>query len=184
MARTLEVMHPYQPFAGVLLLPGRTPFGSTSPVTLPDGRPVAQIRWHQWSAAARFDILDASGGAELAAGGRKGLWGRVFEVTGPGGALLLDLKLSAWGLAGRGTVTLPGGQRLTTKGNWTGRTFQLLDGSGSVVARLATTSGVLALRQDSLAFEMAAPVLSIVQAIGLAQCMRAAVAASRAAARG
>jgi hypothetical protein len=40
------------------------------------------------------------------------------------------------------------------------------------------------MRQDSLAFELTAPVLSIVQAIGLAQCMRAAVEASRSAASG
>lgn len=175
-------MHLYEPFSGVLLLPGRTPFGSTSSVTLPDGQPVAQIRWHQWSMAARFDILDAFGAAELAAGGRKGFWGRGYQVTGPGGAALLDLKLSGWGPTGRSTITLPGGQTLATKGNWTGRKFEVLDGSGSPVARIATTSGAFSMRRDSLAFEMTAPVLSIVQAIGLAQCMRAAVEASRAAA--
>jgi hypothetical protein len=175
-------MHPYEPFAGVLLLPGRTPFGTTSAVTLPDGRPVAHIRWHAWSMAARFDILDAFGNAELAAGGRAGFWGRSYQVTGPGGGSLLDLKLSGWGPSGRSTVTLPGGRTLATKGKWTGRRFEVLDEAGSPVARLITTSGVFSMRQDSLAFEMTAPVLSIVQAIGLAQCMRAAVEASRAAA--
>jgi len=68
------------------------------------------------------------------------------------------------------------------KGKWTGRQFQVLDADGTTVAQLATTSGVFSMRQDSLAFEMTSPVLSIVQAIGLAQCMRAAVEASRAAA--
>jgi len=183
-ARTIGVMHPYAPFAGVLLLPGRAPFGSTSAVTLADSQPIAQIRWHPWSVAARFDILDAFGGAELAAGGRKGFWGRSYQVTGPGGGMLLDLKLSGWGPNGRSTVTLPGGQTLATKGKWTGRTFEVLDGSGSPVARLATTSGAFSMRQDSLAFELTAPVLSIVQAIGLAQCMRAAVEASRSGASG
>jgi len=174
-------MHVYEPFAGVLLLPGRAPFGSTSTVTLPDGQPVAQIRWHQWSMAARFEILDAFGAAELAAGGRKGFWGRSYQVTGPGGGVLLDLKLSGWGPTGRSTVTLPDGSALTTKGNWSGRKFEVLDASGSRVAGLATTSGAFSMRQDSLAFELIAPVLSVVQAIGLAQCMRAAVEASRAA---
>jgi hypothetical protein len=175
-------MSPYEPFVGVLLLPGRVPFGSTSAVTLADGQPVAQIRWRPWSMSARFEILDAMGGAELAAGGKSNAWGRSYAVTGPGGGVLLDLKLSGWsGPNGRSTVTLPGGQALTTKGKWTGRKFEVLDGDGATVARLATTSGVFSMRQDSLAFEMTTPVLSIVQAIGLAQCMRAAVEASRAA---
>jgi hypothetical protein len=60
----------------------------------------------------------------------------------------------------------------------------VLDSSGSSVARLVTTSGAFSMRQDSLAFELTAPVLSIVQAIGLAQCMRAAVEASRSGASG
>ena len=174
-------MSPYEPFVGVLLLPGRAPFGSTSLVSLPDGQPVAQIHWHKWSMSARFEILDATGVVELAAGGKSSAWGRSYAVTGPGGAALLDLKLSGWGPGGRSTVTLPGGQTLATKGKWTGRKFEVLDDSGGTVARLVTTSGVFSMRQDSLAFEMTTPVLSVVQAIGLAQCMRAAVEASRAA---
>jgi len=177
-------MSPYEPFVGVLLLPGRTPFGSTSTVTVPDGQPVAQIHWHTWSMSARFEILDAIGVVELAAGRKSNVWGRSYAVTGPGGAALLDLKLSGWGPNGRSTVTLPGRAPLSTKGKWTGRKFEVVDDSEETVARLITTSGVFSMRQDSLAFEMTSPVLSVVQAIGLAQCMRAAVEASRASSGG
>ena len=171
-------MHPYEPFVGVLLLPGHAAFARTAPVTLPDGQPVAQIRWPALSMTHRFDILDAFGDAELAVG-RKGFWGRSYQITGLDGDVLLGLKPSWWFPIGRSVITLPGGQRLTTKGNWTGRRFKVRDGSGSPVARLATTNRAFSLRQDSVAFEMTAPVLSIVQAVGLAECVRVAVRAQQ-----
>jgi hypothetical protein len=57
----------------------------------------------------------------------------------------------------------------------------VVDQAGVPVAQLVTTSRAFSWRPDSLAFELQAPVLSIVQAIGLAQCMRAAVEAQRSA---
>lgn len=50
---------------------------------------------------------------------------------------------------------------------------------GALVAQLVTTSSAFSFRPDSLAFELTTPVLSIVQAVGLAQCMRAAAEAQR-----
>jgi uncharacterized protein (DUF1684 family) len=171
-------MDAYEPFTGVLLLPDRAPFGQVSEVTLADGRPVAQIRWHRWSMAARFDILDATGTTELAAGGRVSRWsGRGYAVTGPGGGVLIEVKMNAMRRGAR--VTLPGGPELTTRGNWSGRRFQVLDADGLDVARIVTTSGLFTLRPDSMAFEVARPVLSIVQAVGLTQCLRAVLEASR-----
>jgi hypothetical protein len=174
-------MDPYEPFTGVLLLPDRAPFGSTSGVTLADGSPVAAIRWQRFSGGARFDILDPSGGTVLAAGSRAGFWGNRYQVLGPRGETQLELKVSGWGLNGKSQVTLPGGRILTAKGNWSARQFAVRERDGGLVADLVNTSRVFSMRQDSLAFELHAPVLSVVQAIGLAQCVRAAVEAQNAA---
>jgi hypothetical protein len=115
----------------------------------------------------------------LASGSRAGFWGRSYQVLGPRQEPLLDLKLSGWGLSGRAAIKLPTGRTLSAKGNWSARKFTVVDESGSLVARLITTSSAFSLRRDSLAFELSAPVLSIVQAIGLAQCMRAAAESRR-----
>jgi hypothetical protein len=173
-------MQPYEPFSGVLLMPDRAPFARTSAVTLVTGQPVAVISWHAWTSRARFEIKDATGVVELARGGREGIFGRRYVVSGPDGEALLGLKLSAWGVGGRSTVTPAGGPALSTKGNWSNRKFSIVDGAGRPVARIVTTSGPLSRRPDSFAFELQAPVLSIVQAVGLAQCMRAAVESDRA----
>lgn len=172
-------MQLFAPYTGVILLPDRAPFGTTSPVALGDGQPVALIRWQNWSMRARFEILDATGTATLAAGGRANLWGRRYQVLDLNSRVLLELKLGVWGPVGRSTITLPDGRQLAAKGNWTSRKFLLEDRSGQTVAQLVTTSGLLSWRPDSLAFELRVPVLSVVQAIGLAQCMRAAVEAQR-----
>lgn len=172
-------MQPYQPFTGVLLMPDRKVFGTTSPVTFPDGTPVAQIRWHNWSMRARFEVLDARGAVELASGCRtRGAFGRAYRVDAARGESLLELKLSAWG-GRRGTVTLPGGHTLTTRGNWSNRKVSVYDRAGRPVARIVRTSPAFAMRPDSYAFEVGVPVLSIVQAVGLAQCLRAAVESAR-----
>jgi hypothetical protein len=170
-------MQPFAPFTGVLVLPDRAPFGSTSPVTLDSGEPVASIRWHRWTPRARFEILGPTGSEVLASGSRVGFWGSSYEVLGPREETILGLKVSGWGLSGRSTVTLPGGRELKAKGNWTARKFAVLDDAGEPVAQLVTTSSVFSLRSGSLAFELRTPVLSIVQAVGLAQCMRAAIEA-------
>jgi len=176
-------MQLFDPYAGVILLPDRAPFGTTSPVALGDGQPVALIRWQNWSMYARFEILDATGTATVAAGGRANFWGRRYQVQDLNSRVLLELKLSVWGPAGRSTVTLPDGRQLLAKGNWTSRKFTVTDAAGLPVARLVNTSALLSWRPDSLAFELTAPVLSVVQAIGLAQCVRAASEAQRTAAR-
>jgi hypothetical protein len=170
-------MNPHAPFTGVLLLPDRPPFGTTSQVTLPDGLPVAAIRWHRFGFGARFDILDPSGGTVLASGARAGISGLRYRLLGPAQEMLLELKLSGWGLSGRTRITLAGGRMLTAKGNWSARQFAVTDERHQPVAQLVNTSRLFSLRPDNLAFETAAPVLSAVQAIGLAQCMRAAVEA-------
>lgn len=167
-------------FTGVLLLPSKSVFGTTADVTLGDGTPVAVIRSKAWSARHKFEIFDA-GTTLLATGGAAGFWGNRYEVRGPAADLLLDVKYG-WTGPKRGTVTLPNGRELTTHGNWSARTFTVADSTGAPVAGLITTSSVWSWRPESLAFEITAPVLTLVQAIGLAQCIRSAVDASRAAA--
>jgi hypothetical protein len=172
-------MQPHALFTGILILPDRAPFGSVSPVTLDTGAPVVDIRWHRWTVRARFDIVEPASGADLAHGERQGFFGRRYGVLSPGGEPLLELKLGLLGVAGRCEVTLPGGRVLTTKGSWSGRRFSVLDEGGQQVAHVVNTSRLFSLRPDSLAFELQAPVLSVVQAVGLAQCLRAAVEAQR-----
>ena len=171
------------PFVGVLQLPDTSVFGTTSAVTTGDGRPVATIRRRTLTMRNRFEILDATETTLLATGAQAGIWGNKFEVMGPQSQFLLSLKFSGWtGPTGRGVVSLPDGRTLATKGKWTAREFTLTDDAGTPVAQLHTTSRVLSLRPGSLAFEIKAPVLSVVQAIGLAQCIRAAVENTAAAA--
>jgi hypothetical protein len=170
----------FAPYAGTLLLPDKAPFGSTSPVTFADGTPAAAIRWHRWSARARFEILDAGGPTVLATGRRAGFGGRNYYLADANEAELLHLKLGFWGANGRSTLTLPAGRTLHAKGNWSSRRFVVSDDAGQPVAHLVNQSRRLSWRPDSLAFELLTPVLSVVQAIGLAQSMRAAVESNRA----
>jgi hypothetical protein len=170
-------MSPHSPFTGTLLLPDRAVFGKESAVTLADGRPVAMIRWHTWSMGARFEIFDVTSNGLLASGGKVGFWGTRYALTGPADQQILELKFGFSGPTGRGTVTLANGRVLRTKGKWTARSFTVNDSAGSPVAHLVNTSRVFAMRSDNLAFELTAPALTLLEAIGLAQCVRAAVEA-------
>ncbi|MDQ1653223.1 MAG: hypothetical protein QOI35_2423 [Cryptosporangiaceae bacterium] len=177
-------MNPHSPFTGTLLLPDRQPFGTLAPVTLASGEPVAAIRWHRWTGRARFDVLDAASQGVLAEGAKEGIFGRRYAVCAPGGGTpLVQMEFGFWG-PGRATVTLADGVQLKATGNWTGRKYAIADAAGSPVAQLATTGVFFSLRPDSFALELVQPVLSIVQAAGLVQCIRAAVEASNAAAGG
>jgi hypothetical protein len=162
------------PFTGVLLLPSRSTFGSTAEVTLGDGTPVAVIHRWSWSTRPKFEIFDADDAVLLATGKATGFWGHRYELLGPQSELLLEVKFSGWSGVKRGTVTLADGRELTTSGNWGARDFVVTDSTGGAVGGLVTTSSLWSLRPDSLAFEIQAPVLTVVQAIGMAQCIRTA----------
>ncbi|MEU7875607.1 hypothetical protein [Dactylosporangium sp. NPDC049140] len=177
-------MDVFAPYAGTLLLPDKAPFGSVSPVTLADGRPVATIRWHNWSMRARYEILDPAAGSVLATGHRQGFAGRNYYLTDARGGSLFHLRLGFWGASRPSTLALAGGRTLSTRGNWTARRFTVTDEQQREVARLVNNSPLLSLRPDGLAFELLTPVLSVVQAIGLAQSMRAAIEAQRSSAGG
>jgi hypothetical protein len=169
-------------FTGVLLLPSTSVFGTTAGVTLGDGTPVAVIHRKAWSARHKFEIFDAADAMLLATGKTAGFWGTRYELLGPRSEQLLDVKFGGWTGPKRSTVTLADGRELTTDGNWSARNFTVTDSTGARVAGLVTTSSKWSWRPESLAFEITAPALTLLQAIGLAQCIRTAVEASRAAA--
>lgn len=171
-------------FTGVLLFPATSIFGTTAEVALGDGTPVAVIHRKAWSARPTFAILDTTGTTLLAAGSATGFGGTRYELVGPRSEHLLDVRFSGWSGPRQGTVTLTDGRQLTTSGNWSARDFTVADSTGAPVAALVTTSSSWSWRPDSLAFEITIPVLTLVQAIGMAQCIRTAVAAGRSAAAG
>jgi len=172
-------------FTGVLLLPAKSIFGTTAEVTLGDGSPVAVIHRKAWSARPKFEIFDAADTTLLATGKSAGFWGNRYELLGPRWSEpLLEVKFSNWSGPKRATVTLPNGLELTTSGNWSARNFTVTDSTGGQVAGLVTTSSMWSWRPDSLAFEINAPVLTLVQAIGMAQCIRTAVEAASASSGG
>jgi hypothetical protein len=81
----------------------------------------------------------------------------------------MSLRLPGFrGSAGRGTVTLPDGRVLHTESSRRVRQYELLDGQSAVLGELV--DGV---------WNLAVPVLSIVQAAGLTQCLRIAAMARR-----
>jgi len=173
-------MQPNAPFVGVLLLPDKIIPSGTSPVTLPNGAEVALIRWHAWTNRARFEVLDPTGGYELAHGRAEGFLRRDYGLYAPAdGTTVLRLRISWLGPSGGSRVTLPDGRELTAKGNWLARKFAVTAADGSPVARIVPTQSWMSTRPDSYAFELTQPVLSPVQAIGLAQFIRAAVKSQR-----
>jgi hypothetical protein len=176
-------MHP-STFTGVLLLPSKSIFGTTAEVILGDGTPVAVIHRKAWSARPKFEIFDAADATLLATGKATGFWGNRYELLGPRSEPLLEIKFSNWSGPKRAAVTLADGRELTTSGNWSARNFTVADSTGGQVAGLVTTSSMWSWRPESLAFEITAPVLTLVQAIGMAQCIRTAVEAANAAAAG
>jgi hypothetical protein len=170
---------PDPPFVGVLLMPERARRSQrTSPVMLGDGRPVAAIRWYKMG-LPRFDIVDSTQKWLLGSGGAKHMLSRRFAVRGPDDATILDLTQSLWGTAGRHTVALPDGKHLIAQGRWTYRRFEITDPTGGPVARITTTGKVFSSHPDSYRYEIMAPALSLIQAIGLAQCLREAAEFSR-----
>jgi hypothetical protein len=164
------------PFTGTLITPDKLLPHGDSPVTLPDGTLVAQIRWNVL-ATGSFTVLDAEG-QELATGRPPGLVGRTgrrHEVHSTDGSVLLELTLGWRGAAGRSTVSLPDGRRLTVKGATFRRRFWLLDAGELEVGAITPTSTTFSMRKQSYAFDLRAPVLSAVQAVALAQALREAV---------
>jgi len=165
------------PFAGTLYLPDKEFLGAGSPVLLPDGRPVAGIRWHVWS--ERFEVLDPSG-AVLAECRPRGVFRRRYPVRMPDGRPVVDLRPGSWRPVNGAEVTLAGGRRLRVRqlSMWSNRRFEFSAAEGPV-GRITPTTGTFTFRPDSYAFELFVPVLSGLQAVSLAQALRMVVRAMR-----
>jgi hypothetical protein len=168
-------------FTGTLYLPDKVVPSGTSPVLLSDGRTIAQVQWHMWTVRSRFEILDPLGRV-LAEGRSHGFAGRQFAVRTPAGRVLVNIKLGVWRPISGATVTLSNGTPISVKqiSVWSDRNFQILRG-GEPVGRISPTTGKFTARPDSYAFELSAPVMSALEAIGLAQALRAVVRAARSA---
>jgi uncharacterized protein YxjI len=165
------------PFQGSLLLPDKILPGE-SPVTLDSGEVVAKIKRPMLPIRHSFDILDAEGNT-VGYGGATGIFRRRWPVRTTDGVTLLELTVAWTGTSGRSTITLHTGDQLSMKGSWwTSREYSLWHREREV-ASISPTTSALSMRADSYAFNLHVPVLSIVQAVGLAQSIRAEVQQSR-----
>ncbi len=164
---------------GTLYLPDKAVPSGTSPVMLADGRQIAQVQWHFWTVRSRFEILDPLGSV-LAQGGSQGAISRRYPVQTPAGRTLVDIKLGLWRPISGAVITLSNGTVISVKRTslWSDRNFEFSSG-GRPVGRISPTTGVFTFHPDSYAFELSAPVMSALEAIGLAQVLRAVVRASR-----
>lgn len=158
------------PFTGTLYLPDKEFLASGTPVLLPDGQPVASIRWHTWS--QRFEVLDPSG-AVVAECRPEGLFRRRYPVYAPGGRVLIDLRPGTWRAFNGAELTVASGRRVAIRqpSMWSSRQFEFHASEG-LVGRIAPTTGVFTFRPDSYAFELLQPVMSALEAISLAQALR------------
>ncbi|WP_144123734.1 hypothetical protein [Catellatospora sichuanensis] len=172
------------PFTGTLYLPDKAMPTGTSPVMLADGQTVAHVQYHFWTVRQRFGILDPAGNL-VAEGISRGMMARTYEVTAPSGARVIELRLGFWRPIDGAVVTLAGGRTVEVLKTsiWSDRRFEFA-AAGRPFARITPTTGALSFHPDSYAFELTAPVMSALEAISLAQALRTAVRAMRAAASG
>ncbi|MDI1462134.1 hypothetical protein QEZ54_14265 [Catellatospora sp. KI3] len=167
------------PFTGQLLLPDKAMTSGTSPVLDTGGQAVAHVQWHVWSLHSRFEILDVRG-TVLAAGGTQGWTGRQLTVRTPDGRTVVDVKLGLWRPINGAAITLGNGRTLGVRQTsvWSDRNFEFSVG-GRPVGRITPTTGPLSFRPDSYSFVLNSPVMTALEAISLAQALRAAVRAMR-----
>jgi hypothetical protein len=157
-------------FTGRLLLPLLSPLRRTAAVTLGDGTPVAVLRRKFVSKRHQFDVLDAGATTLLATGAATSFAYDHHRLVGPRSEVILEYLIDYAGRR-RGTVTLPDGRVFTTDGDRSAQHFAITDRSGRPVASLVTTSSALPMRSADLVLDVGAPVLTLLEAIGMAQCL-------------
>src|SRR5262245_13225202 len=101
-------------FTGTLYLPDKALSSGTSPVMTADGRTIAQVQWHFWTARSKFEVLDPMGRV-VAEGGSQGWTQRRYLVTTPDGRTLVEIKLGVWRPINSSTITLSTGSALSVK---------------------------------------------------------------------
>ncbi|MFI7545435.1 hypothetical protein [Actinoplanes sp. NPDC049599] len=160
----------HTPFTGLLLLPLTSPLRRTVTVTFPDGSPVAVIGRKFVSDRHRFRILDATATTLLATGAATSFDNDQYRLLGPRSEPILDLAIDYSGRR-RSTVTLADGRTFTTDGNASATDYTVVDSAGCLVARLVTVGDAWSMRSPDLTLEVGVPAVSLLQAIGLAQCL-------------
>jgi hypothetical protein len=167
------------PFTGTLHLPDKMVPSGTSPVMLADGRTVALVQWHFWTVRSRFEVLDPAGGM-LAEGFAQGAMHRRFAVRRPDGRALIDIRLGLWRPIKGMDITLASGRLVSVRPTsiWSDRNFEILT-NGAPAGRIRPTTAAFSFHPDSYEFELTVPVLSVLEAVGLAQALRAIVRSMR-----
>jgi hypothetical protein len=165
------------PFTGELAVPDKLLPHGESPVELPDGQLVAQIRQHlmRWRS---FDILDAQG-QHVATGTSSGWIRRRFTVTRANGEQLLQLTLGWRGTSGTSKISLPHGAEMTVRGSTFRRSFALRDANGAEVGTIRPAFRVMGFGGNDYRVRLHQPVLTLVQVVGLTKCLRKAVKSSQ-----
>ncbi|MCP2328866.1 hypothetical protein HDA40_007373 [Hamadaea flava] len=160
----------FAPFSGTLYLPDKEFLNTSTPVLLPDGRPIAGIVWHTWT--QRFEITDPAGSV-VAECRPEGVFRRRFPVRTLDGRRVVQLIPGAWRPFNGAELILAAGGQLTVRqvSVWSDRKFEFY-GQHGLVGRIMPTTGTFSFRPDSYAFEVLAPVMSALEAIAIAQALR------------
>ncbi len=168
------------PFTGTLYMPDKEFLNPVSTVLLSDGQAIAAVRRQTWS--RRCDILDMR--QRVVAECRvRGVFAPVYTVSRTDGKRLVTLEPRFFrGLSGD-IITLAGGKVIGIRrvSAWSQRRYEF-SGPEGLIGRILPTTGAFSFRPDSYAFEIGLPVMSALQAIGLAQLIRLVVRAQRQAA--
>jgi len=153
------------PFVGTLHLPEKGLGEDRTPVGLADGELVATIRWYVMT--SRFQILDLNN-AILAEHERVRFRERRILVRTPDGRTIVDATPGVWSL--RGTDVAVAGQRLAVRlqGRLPLRGIEF-HGEQGLIGRIT----VIHPYRNAYRFDVALPVMSGLEAIALAQTMRA-----------
>ena len=160
-------------FSGTLFMPDKEFLNSRSPVLLADGQTAAYVQWSSWT--QRFSILDARGAA-VAECRPRGIFRRRFLVHAvPSGRTLVDLKPGAFRPFNGAELTVGGRPlRMRQTSMWSDRRFEFYAGQ-RLIGSIQPTTGVFSFRPDSYAFELPVAAMSGLEAISLAQAVRAVV---------
>jgi hypothetical protein len=169
----------HDPFTGALYMPDTVLPTGTTPVLLADGQTVAQVQWHMWTTRSKFEILDLHGNV-LAQGGSEGFTASQYVVRTLSGSTLVQIKLGMWRPINGAVITLANGRTLSIRQVtvWSNRKFEFFAGKQRI-GRILPTTRAISFHPDSYVFELTAPVMSTVEAVGLAHSLRSEVRSKR-----
>jgi ketosteroid isomerase-like protein len=157
------------PYVGVVEMPDRIVPSGTSPVMTADGTAIAQLRRHV-SLRQRFEVLDMTGAGELCRGRCEGFRLRRYAVRTAAGAELATLQLALFApLPNKMRAVLPNGRSYEVLGLVP---TTIYDGDREILI-LDRPEKHRTFHLYDLRMEVRAPVFTLLQAVSLAQCIRA-----------